>query len=181
MSGVPGSGKTTLAKEIARAVGAVRLDHDVVKSGLLDAGIAVEQSGPASYEVLYALAREALSDGKCVIVDSPCFWPRILHEGQAIAAAHGAAYKYIECRADDLSVIDSRLHNRKRLRSQRLSIDRPPVDLKAAPDEAERFARAMDNMQRPKDYLVVDTATPISEYLPVALAYLGMSRQPPMK
>ncbi|GAA1678218.1 ATP-binding protein [Kribbella yunnanensis] len=173
MSGVPGSGKTTLAKEIARAVGAVRLDHDVVKSGLLEAGIAVEQSGPASYEVLYALARDALGGGSCVIIDSPCFWPRVLDEGQTMAKEHGVVYKYIECRTGDLSLIDSRLRTRKRLRSQRLSIDQPPVDLQATPGEAERFARAVESMQRPSsDYLVVDTSAPISEYLPTALAYL---------
>ncbi|GAB3929544.1 AAA family ATPase [Kribbella albertanoniae] len=174
MSGVPGAGKTTLAKELARVVGAVRLDHDVVKSGLLEAGITVEQSGRASYEVLYALARDALGGGSCVIIDSPCFWPRILAEGQAMAKEHGAAYKYIECKTADLSLVDSRLRTRKRLRSQRLSIDTPPVDHQSTPGEAERFARWADGMQRPdSDYLVVDTATPVSEYLPTALAYLA--------
>ncbi|MFB6718679.1 AAA family ATPase [Kribbella sp. NPDC056345] len=174
MSGVPGSGKTTLAKEVARAVGAVRLDHDVVKSGLLEAGVAVELSGRASYEVLYALARDALGGGSCVIIDSPCFWPRILLEGQTMAKEHGAAYKYIECKTADLALVDSRLRTRKRLRSQRLSIDRPPVDHESTPDEVEKFVRAAENMQRPAaDYLVVDTSTPLSEYLPTALAYLS--------
>ncbi len=36
MSGYPGSGKSTLAKEISKNTGAVVVDHDVVKSALMN-------------------------------------------------------------------------------------------------------------------------------------------------
>lgn len=36
MSGFPGSGKSTLAREIAKRTGAVVIDHDIVKSALLN-------------------------------------------------------------------------------------------------------------------------------------------------
>ncbi|GIP29112.1 hypothetical protein J23TS9_42420 [Paenibacillus sp. J23TS9] len=36
MSGFPGSGKSTLAREIAKFTKAVIIDHDIVKTGLLE-------------------------------------------------------------------------------------------------------------------------------------------------
>lgn len=35
MSGFPGSGKSTLSRQIAKRTGAVIVDHDIVKSALL--------------------------------------------------------------------------------------------------------------------------------------------------
>lgn len=35
MSGFPGSGKSTLSREIAKRTGGVVIDHDIVKSALL--------------------------------------------------------------------------------------------------------------------------------------------------
>ena len=57
MSGVPGSGKTTITGVIAGRIGAVVIDHDVTKSALLDAGVPVAIAGRASYEVLGAIAQ----------------------------------------------------------------------------------------------------------------------------
>ncbi len=36
MSGHPGSGKSTLARQIGKRTGAVIIDHDIVKSALLN-------------------------------------------------------------------------------------------------------------------------------------------------
>jgi predicted kinase len=52
MSGVPGSGKTTIAMAVSQATDAVIIDHDVTKSALLDAGVPAAIAGKASYEVL---------------------------------------------------------------------------------------------------------------------------------
>jgi len=36
MSGFPGSGKSTLSREIAKRTGSIIIDHDIVKSALLN-------------------------------------------------------------------------------------------------------------------------------------------------
>jgi len=35
MSGLPGSGKSTLSREIAKRTGSIVIDHDIIKSALL--------------------------------------------------------------------------------------------------------------------------------------------------
>jgi len=39
LSGLPGAGKTTLARELARAIGAVWLRVDSIEEGIRDSGV----------------------------------------------------------------------------------------------------------------------------------------------
>jgi adenylate kinase family enzyme len=174
MSGVPGSGKSTVAAHVVATYGAVAIDYDVIKSAVLDADFDLASSTKAAYEVMYALARHALSQGHHVIMDSPCFWPRILAEGMTIARAHDATYKYIECQVSDLKLLDERLRQRPRLRTHRRSIDHPPMDLGDDLVDGEAFFRdSMDRVQRPTDnYLQLNLHRPLSEVLPEVNAYL---------
>ncbi|NUR96341.1 MAG: AAA family ATPase, partial [Kribbellaceae bacterium] len=126
MSGVPGAGKSTVAAHVVATQRAVAVDYDVVKSAILDAGFDLTASTKAAYEVMYAEARHILAQGHSVVMDSPCFWPRILTEGMQIAEEHNATYKYIECQIHDLDLLDERLRHCPRLRTHRPSVDHPP-------------------------------------------------------
>lgn len=174
MSGVPGSGKSTVAAHVVDAFGAVAVDYDVIKSAVLDAGFDLASSAKAAYEVMYAQARHVLAQGHPVIMDSPCFWPRIVTEGMEIARQHDASYRYIECQVRDLNVLDERLRQRRRLRSHRRGVDYPPVDLGDELVDGEAFFRdGMDRVQRPLDnYLQLDMHRPLSEVLPDVDVYL---------
>ena len=174
MSGVPGSGKSTVAAHVVDAFGAVAIDYDIIKSAVLDAGFDLASSTKAAYEVMYAQARHVLAQGHPVVMDSPCFWPRILTEGMEIAREHDASYRYIECQVRDLKLVDERLRRRPRLRSHRRGVDYPPVDLGDNLVDGEAFFRdGMDRVQRPSDnYLQLDMHRPLSEVLPEVDAYL---------
>ena len=66
-SGVPGTGKSTLAREVARRLGAAYLRVDTVEAALLNAGhssITVE-----GYAVEYAIAADNLALGQSVVAD----------------------------------------------------------------------------------------------------------------
>jgi predicted kinase len=127
MSGVPGAGKSTLARTIGRHTGAVVLDHDVVKTALLEAGVPWPDAGRASYQTLQVLAKSLLDQQHSVVLDSPCLYQDLLDAGLRVAEETGACYRYVECVVDDFSEIDRRLRGRTSLSSQRAALDAPPA------------------------------------------------------
>lgn len=65
-SGLPGTGKTTIARELARQTAAVYLRIDVIEQALRDAGVSPGASG---YGVANALALSNLRLGHTVVAD----------------------------------------------------------------------------------------------------------------
>jgi predicted kinase len=175
MSGVPGSGKSTVAAHVVATHGAVALDYDVIKTAVLDAGFDLTNSTKAAYETMYGLSRHLLTQGHNVVLDSPCFWPRILTEGTTIAAAHGARYKYIECHITDFELLDTRLRQRPRLRTHRPSLNDSPTDAGGAVVDGETMFREwMTRVERPAtNYLQLNMHRPLRDLLPEIDAYLG--------
>jgi predicted kinase len=112
MSGVPGSGKSTIAGELASRLQAVVLDHDDTKTAILNSGVSESQAGAASYEVIKVLSARVLEQGFSVIVDSPCLYTQLLEHGISSAFREGAEYRYIECVLPDLAELDRRLRAR---------------------------------------------------------------------
>ena len=68
--GLPGVGKTTIARELARQLGAVYLRIDSVEQAIRDCG---KMNGPldeSGYCVAYAIAKDNLLLGQTVVADS---------------------------------------------------------------------------------------------------------------
>lgn len=178
MSGAPGAGKTTIARELVRHRSLVAIDRDVVLTAMLDSD--PEPDGVmtfarvASYNVVKAMADDVLAQGLGVIIDSPCFYDELLTAGLALAAKHGVAYRYIECVTEDITLLDTRLRSRPTLRSQRPSVDEPPIDLAPDPEHTGTalFAEWIPKSKRPDTYLRLDTTKPLDECVTEALAFL---------
>jgi predicted kinase len=142
LSGLPGVGKTTIARELARTIGAVHLRIDSIEQALRRAGHRVEAEG---YEIAYAVAEDNLRAGRTVIAD--CVNPLPLTRGawRFVAERAGVAALDVEIVCSDTA------EHRRRVESRE-----PDIAGHACPtwqDVVERDYRDWD-----RDRLVVDTA-----------------------
>ena len=70
-SGLPGTGKSTLAREVAHRLPAVWLRVDTVEASVVGAGIVRSfETGLAGYTVVRDLARDNLAVGRDVVIDA---------------------------------------------------------------------------------------------------------------
>lgn len=69
-SGLPGSGKSTIAQALAKRLNAFYLRIDTIEQAIRKADEDDREIGPAGYFVAYSLARENLQLGATVIADS---------------------------------------------------------------------------------------------------------------
>ncbi|MBM9503442.1 AAA family ATPase [Actinacidiphila acididurans] len=70
IGGLPGTGKTTLARLLAVRLAAVHLRVDTIEQAIVRSGLAQHPVGAAGYVVGYALAEEHLRQGLTVIAES---------------------------------------------------------------------------------------------------------------
>jgi predicted kinase len=160
MAGTSAAGKTTLAFAIGRATGAVVIDKDIIKGGMLDGGVPEEIAGPTAYDVFLDLGRSLLSQGFSVVLDSPANFESVRDRGRAIADDEMAEYYIIRCVLTDLDEIQRRM------------------DLRATRSSQPTVA-ALEGYQRPgtsplhEPHLVLDMSRPLEDTLADALAYLG--------
>lgn len=143
LGGLPGAGKTTLARALARRLGAAFLRIDAVEQAVRDAGLSAE--GPVGYGVAQALALANLENGLDVVADSVNPVAASRAGWRAVAARGGARLLEVEVTCSDPA------EHRRRVETRATDIPGlvPP---RWAAVEALAFA------PWPEAHLVVDTA-----------------------
>jgi predicted kinase len=68
--GLSGVGKTTIAGELARQLGAIHVRVDSIEQAIRDSGTSSQPLNDARYRVAYAIAEDNLRLGRTVIADS---------------------------------------------------------------------------------------------------------------
>jgi predicted kinase len=68
--GLPGTGKTTIARELARQIGAMHLRIDSIEQAIRDTSPDVSQLDDSGYRIAYAIAEDNLRIGRTVVADS---------------------------------------------------------------------------------------------------------------
>ena len=121
-AGLPGVGKTKVARELAHQLGAVYLRVDSIEQGLFISGL-VSQIDESGYRVAYAMAEENLRAGQTVVAD--CVNPLTVTRDAWLDVAKRAGVRAIEV---EVQCSDAEEH-RRRVESRRSDIPRliPPT------------------------------------------------------
>ncbi|MPZ23257.1 MAG: AAA family ATPase [Dehalococcoidia bacterium] len=134
-AGLPGTGKSGVARFVGKELHAPVLDKDVIKSALLERG---EQdwnrSGSLAYTILRDLTHELLRQGFDVVIDSPGHYKRFQADMVAVAEEHGSEIRLIECICSDDEERQRRFARRKSGGAMPAQMD----DLDEVLDEVER-------------------------------------------
>jgi predicted kinase len=99
--GLPGTGKTTIAREVARRRAAFYARIDTIEQAIRSANVLGGEIGPAGYAVAMALARENLAAGQVVVADAMNPVPEAREAWRDIAAKLSAPLIEIEVVCSD--------------------------------------------------------------------------------
>lgn len=143
LSGHPGTGKTSIARALARTIGAVHLRIDTIEQVLRNAGWQVEAEG---YNVALAVAEDNLRLGRIVISDCVNPWPLTRDEWRAVAVRADVPSLDVELICSDVD------EHRRRIETRVADIPGHRV-----PSWAEVIER--DYRPWTSERLVIDTAT----------------------
>jgi predicted kinase len=146
LGGLPGTGKTAIARELARQLKAVYLRIDSIEQEIRNSGLVTGPINDAGYRVAYALAEDNLSLGQVVIADSVN--PIQITRDAWLSVAHRAHAKALEV---EVICSDARQHRHR--------VETRVSDIRGLnpPSWQEILGRQYDPWNRP--HIVIDTAT----------------------
>ncbi len=117
-AGAPGVGKSTLARAVARELRAAYLDKDTIK----DAALALARemklenlgqfAGALSYTLLVPLARDNLTVGTHVVIDSPAGYRSFQDAIEQLVRSVRVDFKLVECINTDEPLLRERIERR---------------------------------------------------------------------
>ena len=145
LSGLPGVGKTTIARELAQLLGAVHIRIDSIELAIRESGVTVVSIDDAGYRVGYAVADDHLRLGRIVIADSVNPLPVTRDSWLAVAARAGVSLAEVELECSD------KQEHRRRV-EQRLGLI-PSLSGPTWDEVVSRDYRAWD-----REHIVIDTA-----------------------
>jgi predicted kinase len=159
--GLPGAGKTTLARGLAQQLGATYIRIDTVEQALRDSGALAGGVDDAGYRIAYALAADNLRLGISVVADSVNPLKITRDAWGAVAADTGAQVIEIEVVCSDL------VAHRRRVEFRQSDI--PGLSLPSWQDVLDREYESWD-----RPHIVVETATTgVDEFLAELRTMIG--------
>ncbi|XVJ45724.1 AAA family ATPase [Pseudomonas sp. UBT] len=111
-SGLPGTGKTTIARELARRTRAVYLRIDVIEQALRESAVLAGDVGASGYSVANALALSNLRLGQTVIADGVNPVKESRDAWKAVAAAADVEWVNIQVVCSDQHEHQRRVESR---------------------------------------------------------------------
>lgn len=143
--GLPGSGKTTIARELARQIAAVYLRIDSIEHAVRASGLSTHPMNDTGYRVAYAVAQDNLRIGRTVVADSVN--PLQLTRDAWIAVANSVSVGFVEI---EVTCSDSDEHRRR--------VEQRTVDLPGLRPLTWSEVSAREYHPWNRQHLVIDTA-----------------------
>lgn len=167
MAGLPGSGKSTIAEGIARALSMPVVSVDPVESAILQAGIDSDQpTGLAAYLVAETIADAVLRTGPAVIVDAVNAVSPARDQWVGLARRHGVELRFVEVVCSDTELHRRRLEQRQRDLAHLVEPTWHAVEQSL--EEYAPWSGEADAAPR----LVLDTVAPLEQLVAEAVAFL---------
>lgn len=145
LGGLPGTGKTTVARELARALEAVHIRIDAIEQAIRNSSLAPAEINEAGYLVAFALAEDNLRLGRTVIADSVNPIELTRAAWREVANRAGTSFAEVELICSDIE------EHRRRVETRAADIDGFKL-----PTWEEVVTR--DYEPWTEDHIVVDTA-----------------------
>ncbi len=145
MAGLPGTGKTTIARALAPQLGAVHVRIDSIEQAIRESGVVVVSLEDAGYRVGYAVAEDNLRLGHTVIADSVN--PLQVTRNAWVDVANRADVGFVEI---EIICSDPQEHRR---RVETRTSDISGLELPTWPDIVARQYQSWD-----RERTVIDTA-----------------------
>ena len=156
--GLPGAGKSTLAKAIAEKRGAAYISSDAVRREALDERTYSPEEKFRVYDAMLRKAEAELKEGRGVVLDATFYRRELRGKAREAAERAGAGFRIIECTAEE-NLLKERMDARKGGLSEadfgiymKVKGEYEPVE---------------------EGHLVVDTSLPLERQLKLAEEYLG--------
>jgi predicted kinase len=144
-AGLPGVGKSTVAREVARRTGAVWLRVDSIEQAIRDSGVVPGELNDAGYRAAQAAAEDNLRLGRDVVADCVNDWTTAREGWQRAGERAGADVVWVEVICSDP------VEHRRRVETRVVNV--PGL---TPPDWAAVVAREYHPWDRPR--IVVDTS-----------------------
>ena len=159
--GLPGVGKSTLAKALSEQLEAVYLSSDIIRRKMLEERTYSEQEKYKVYGNMVKEAERLLASGKTVVCDATFYKKKTRMEMCEAAKRSSAEVFFVKCTLDEKS-IEERMENRARLgNSESEATFRIYLKVKELFEEIEG------------EYLEVDTALPLEKQVEKVTSGLG--------
>ena len=143
--GLPGTGKTTIARELALQLAAVHLRIDSIEQAIRDSGAVSCSLDDVGYRVGYAIATDNLRLGRTVIADSVNPLPLTRNAWIEVASRARVSAIEIEVKCSDANKLRERIETR--------TADIPGLRLPTWQEVVSREYHSWD-----REHIAVDTA-----------------------